>query len=218
MKPILIFIIFLLPFVANADSSTVIVAFDRVDISNNSFIDVNADYAAVSMTLSSDAKYPAERIKLLKQLLTTIESAAKKDNSIVLQKENVSVSPRKESSLSFSKMYSASNRTTVYLLSPLSANSDIYQATIKIYAFISSIEKPDDTEISLSDISLAINDSSKYRDDLLKKLKAEIDSTKEIIGTNYKVSIAGLDNAVLVKQLNDKQVRLSINYSLKFTE
>jgi hypothetical protein len=49
-------------------------------------------------------------------------------------------------------------------------------------------------------------------------VKIEIDATKIALGSNYKVTISGLESPVIVRQKNDKQVTLFIDYRIQFNE
>ena len=203
---------------AYAGFSAIVVAYGTGDVPVNSSIDVDAEYVAMSVSLSSDAKYPSERAKLINKLQSLISSAASQASNIDFQQGVISLSPREKSSFSISKSYGRSSGSKLYLLSKLGNGKDVYAATQEIYSFVSRIKRPDDTSLSLGNTSLAISSPQSYRGQLLEKVKAEISSTKEVIGAGYKVTISGLENPVVVRQKNDKQVTVFIDYRVQFNE
>lgn len=203
---------------ANAGFTAVVIAYGSGDVPVNSSIDVEAEYVAISVSISSDEKYPAERAKLINKLQSAIKSETSKTDDIDYQQGVVSLSPREKSSFSFSKSYGRSSGSSFYLLSKLSKGKDVFAATQDIYKLIESVKKPDDTSISLGNTTLAISSPDKYRTELLRKIKSEVESTKKEIGTSFKVTITGLENPVIVRQKNDKQVTLFIDYRLEFAE
>ena len=211
-------ILLLLSFNAYAGLSAVVVAYGPGDVPVNSSIDIDAEYVAMAVSLTSDAKYPSERAKLISKLQSSISAAASKNANIEFRQGVISLSPKEKSSFSLSKSYGRSSGSRFYILSKLGDGKEIYAATQDIYTFIGNIENPEDTSTSIGNTSLAINSPHNYRGKLLGKVKAEIKATKEALGSNYKVSISGLENPVIVRQKNDKQVTLFIDYRIQFSE
>lgn len=218
MYRVVVLVLSLFSFNAHAGFSSIVIAYGTGDVPVNSSIDIEAEYVAISVSLSSDAKYPEERAKLIKSLQKTISLAASKSSHIDFQQGVISLSPKKKSSFSISKSYGRSSGSTFYLFSKLSERKDVYSATQDIYTFISRIKRPEDTSLRLGNISLAINEPQQYRSELLSKIRSEIDSTKEAMGSKYKVSISGLENPVVVRQKNDKQVTLFVDYRIQLSE
>ncbi len=201
-----------------AGSSAIFIAYGTGDVPVNSHIDIDAEYVAMSVSLSSDAKYPSKRAELISQLQSSIKASASKNLNIDFQQGVVSLSPREKSSFSISKSYRANSGSSFYLLSKLDSKNDVYTATQLIYRFINKIQKPKDTNLSLGNTSLAINSPNNYRKQLLQLVKEEISSAKEILGSSYNVSISGLENPVLVRQKDDQQVTLFLDYRIKLSE
>ena len=218
MLKVITLIFLLFSFNAYAEFSAIVIAYGAGDVPVNSSIDIDAEYVAMSVSLSSDAKYPSERAELISKLQSSINLSASKSSNIDFQQGVISLSPREESSFSISKSYGRSSGSSFYILSKLGNGKDVYAATQEIYAFIANIKRPDDTSFSLGNTSLAISSPQNYRGQLLEKVKAEIKSTKEVIGSSYKVTIAGLENPVIVRQKNDRQVTLFLDYRVQFSE
>ncbi len=201
-----------------AGISAVVIAYGNSGVPVNSIIDVDAEYVAMSVSISSDAKYPAERARLIGKLQSLISSKAGETKNIDFLQGAVSLSPNEKSSFSISKSYNRRSGSSFYLLSRLGGEKNVYTASQEIFAFISRIQKPKDTSISLGQTSLAIESPEKYRDQLLKNIKSEIENTRQLFGSSYKVSISGLENPVIVRQKNDKEVTVFINYQVNYSE
>ena len=218
MGKIIIVLLCLFPLNIYAGYSAIVIAYGTGNIPVSSSIDIDAEYVAMSVTLSSDAKHPSKRAKLISKLQSIISDLASSNPNIEFKQGAVSLSPQEKSSFSISKSYSRNSGSSFYILSKLENRKDVYDATQNIYSFISRVQKPDDTSLRLGNTTLAISSPEKYRKQLLEKVKAEIDETKNIMGSVYKVSISGLENPVIVKQKDDKQVTLFIDYRLEFKE
>ena len=203
---------------AFAGVTAIVIAYGTGDVPVNSSIDIDAEYVAMSVSLSSDAKYASERAKLIRQLQSSVSAAASTNTSIDFKQGVISLSPREKSSFSLSKSYGSSSGSNFYILSKLGDGKDVYAATQDIYSFIGRIKRPDDTNLSLGNTSLAISSPEKHRNSLLEQIKSEINTTKSILGSGYKSSVSGLENPVVVKQKNDKQVTLFLEYRIEFNE
>lgn len=218
MKTIITLAFILITFTARADFSAIVIAYGAGNVPVNSSIDIDAEYVAMPVSLSSDAKYPAERAKLISKLQSAVMSAASSNPNIDFQQGVISLSPQEKSSFSISKSYGSSSGSSFYILAKLATEKDIYTVTQDIYSFLGRIQKPDDTSINLGNTSLAISSPNQYRTQLLDKIKKEIESTKLALGPNYKVTISGLENPVIVRQKNDKQVTVFVNYWIELSE
>lgn len=87
-----------------------------------------------------------------------------------------------------------------------------------MYDLIARIKKPDDTRIDLGGSSLAIRSPEQYRQPLLKKIRAQITATKSMLGAAYKITVAGLEKPVSVRQLDDRNVVVFIKHRVEYRE
>ncbi|MEJ2407207.1 MAG: hypothetical protein P8171_23570 [Candidatus Thiodiazotropha sp.] len=218
MRKTIVFLLCVFPLNTFAGISTIVIAYGAGDVPVSCSMDINAEYVAMSVSLSSDAKYPSERAKLISKLQSVISSSASSDPNIEFQQGIISLSPQEKSSFSISSSYSRNSGSSFYLLSKLSNEKGVYAATQDIYSFIERIQKPADTSLSLGNTSLAVRTPEQYRNQLLEKVKDEIILTKKILGSGYKVSISGLENPVVVRQKDDKQVTVFIDYRIELSE
>jgi len=218
MKNIITAVLLLLSINAHAGFSGIVIAYGTGNTPVNSSIDVDAEYVAMPVTLSSDAKYPSERAKLISRLQSAISGATATNANIEFQQGLISLSPSEKSSFSISKSYGRSSGSSFYLLAKLGSGKGIYAATQEIYSFIGRIKKPEDTSLKLGNTTLAVSSPNKYRKQLLTLIREEITNTKAALGANYKVTISGLENPVIVNQKSDKQVTLFIDYRVEFSE
>ena len=216
MKKLITIVFILLSINAHAEFSVITIAYGTGNTPVNSAIDIDAEYVAMSVTLSSDAKYPSERAKLIRKLQSAISAAASSDANIEFQQGTISLSPGEKSSIS--KSYGRSSGSSFYILAKIGSGKDVYAATQKIYSFIKSIKIPEDTILRFGNTTLAVESPNKYRNQLLALVKKEIENTKIVLGKRYKVSISGLENPVIVRQKNDKQVTLFVDYRIELSE
>ena len=218
MKTTMILLLCMFSMGTYGGTSAIVIAFNSQHLPVNSYIDLDAQYVAMPVTISSDARYPAQRAKLIQTLQAAIKSAAKKNNKIEFQQGKVSLSPREKSSFSVTRSYGGREGSHLYLLAKLDDKEEIYSASEGLYRFINSIKKPEDTQLNLGSTSLAIDSPQGYRLQLLNKLKAEVSEIKSVLGEDYKVTLSGLENPVIVRQKNHNQVSVFIDYRIEFNQ
>ena len=218
MKKALFIALLLLTASSNAGYSKIVIAYSKGDVPVNSFIDLEADYVAIPVSIYSDAKNTINRLKSIHKLQSDIKAAADKNENFEFSQGVVSLSPKDKSTFSSIKSYGPRSSANFYLFGSLENGKDVYTITQEIYSFVLAIQKPKDTTINLGNTSLGISSPEEYRTKLLELLKTDIEEIKQTIGSDYAVSISGLDNPVLVRQKNDKEVTVFIDYRLVFNE
>ncbi len=174
-------------------------------------LEKDADYVAMSLTVQSSQKEPNARFAEIKQAQSLIIAKAKDQPGIVIHKGPISLSPQPMSKLS---SYSQSSTAQLHVMTRLDHKSDVYTCASRVRQFLDSITMPGKSEHSLGQIQLAIDNPEQYRQELLKKILADVAFVKKTMRTSGTVSITGLEQPVLARQANDQKVELFINYSM----
>jgi hypothetical protein len=175
-----------------------------------------ADYLSMPLTISSKQKDPNIRFSEMSQAQKLILHAVDKKSDIIIHKGPITLSPKPLSKLSpfSSYSYDRPSQAQFHILAKLKDSDDVYECAGRIRKFIDSIEMPGKSYSSLGQIQLAVENPAQYRKDILNKIAKDIDFLKSTMGTKDKASISGLERPVLVRQVNDKNIELFINYSL----
>jgi len=175
-----------------------------------------ADFVSMPLSISSNQKNPNDRFSEIKQAQNMIMDAAKGNPNLIVHKGQISLSPKplsKMSSLS-SFGHDRSSEAQFYVMAKLDEDTDIYKASSFIRQFIDSISMPGKSSTSLGSIQLAVQNPEKYRTELLKEISKDVAFVKSTIGANGNISISGLEQPVLVRQVDDQMIELFINYSM----
>ncbi len=182
----------------------------KVPVASSMVLD--ADFVVATLHFSSNTSSIEQRTLELKSFIDSIKKQASSIQGLELGEELVSISPTEKSkSVNASRSY-----VNIYFM--LDENSDIYDATQSMYALTHEIKVPRGVTYSLSNTNLAIRDPQQYREKLLTMIKDEIQSTKNVLGDDYKVSISGLEKPVVVQKKNERQVVLFIDYKLQMAQ
>jgi len=80
---------------------------------------------------------------------------------------------------------------------------------------INSLHVEDSDSVSLGNSELAMEEPEQYRSRLLGLISQSAAEARKAMNADVMPEVHGLENAVSVMQLNDTDVVLSINYTLK---
>ena len=180
-------------------------------------LEKDADYVSVSVEIQSSQKDPIEQIKEIKLAKNAIINKAKETEEIEIHEGPISLSatPEKFSFAVSSGYYRGQSSTTqLNIMTKLDEKIDIYDCAIRIRHFLDSVKLPSKAELSLGKIQLTVKNPEQYRAEILKKIGEDVEFVKSSIGHNGKVTISGLEQPVLVRQVDDRKVELFINYSM----
>ncbi|MHC4929363.1 MAG: hypothetical protein ACYTFU_06755 [Planctomycetota bacterium] len=180
-------------------------------------LEKDADYVSVSVEIQSKQKDPIAQIKEIKQVKTVMIDKAKNLKNIEINKGPISLSASPEKfSLAVSSGYyrGQSSTTQLNIMTPLDEKSDIYDCAIRIRQFLDSVNLPSKAELTLGKIQLTVKSPEQYRAEILKKIGDDVEFVKSSIEHNGEVEISGLQQPVLVRQVDDRRVELFINYSM----
>ena len=175
-----------------------------------------ADFVSMPISVSSKQKSPNDRFSEIKRVQYIIMEAAKNNPNIIVHKGPISLSPKPLSKMSSfsSSRYDRGSDAKFYVLAKLDESTDVYKASSIIRRFIDSISVPEKSSVSLGQIQLAVQNPESYREELLKKISTDITFVKSTIEADGSISISGLENPVLVRQVDDQMVEMFINYSM----
>ncbi len=172
-----------------------------------------ADYLSMPLNISSKEKDPNTRFAEIRQAQDLFFDRAKKTPDIIIHKGPITLSPKPLSKLS-SYSYGRSSEAQFHILAKFKENEDVYDCESSIRKIITSIKMPGRSNLSPGQIQLTVMNPEQYRKELLEKISQDVAFVKSTIGAEGKAIIKGLDRPVLVRQIDDKNVELFINYEL----
>lgn len=103
--------------------------------------------------------------------------------------------------------------TNLRILFPLQGTNDIFESLRQLRRFVTTLAPAPDTELTLVSISLAVNEPEQYRPRLLQLIAEQTRNIQQSFGTRSLI-IDGLQNPVLVRQVDDSNVELSVDYQI----
>ena len=95
-------------------------------------------------------------------------------------------------------------------------SADVFADTRQLRQFIAGFDVAPGAELQVVSIGLAVDNSEQYRDRLLELIGEQARNTQRNFGART-VVIEGLNNPITVRQLDDLNVELYIDYQLSTT-
>ena len=80
-----------------------------------------------------------------------------------------------------------------------------------------SLRLPGKAHCELGRLQLAVDNPEQYRSKLLNMITEEVKKTRQVMASEGTVKVDGLESSVMVRQADDRQVELFLNYSLSIT-
>jgi hypothetical protein len=175
-----------------------------------------AEFVAMALTVESSQKDPTARWNDIKQAQALILARATNQSGLVVHKGPVSLSARPGASkLASTFPYSSvSSSAQLQLLVRLDETTDAFAGAARIRQFLDPLTLPGKAECSLGPIQLALANPEQYRLELLQQIAADVKYVSRAMQTPGQVTLHGLEQPVLVRQVDDQRLELFINYSM----
>jgi hypothetical protein len=182
-------------------------------------LEVEADYVAVPISITSGEKDPLRNIENVQLLLDKLRDATRKSPEMKLRQGAVSLSIMQgEESSGFSSSYrppNPSSSTNLFLVAPLTKTHDVYQATRELLAIGQSVAKSDQTRVTYGTTSLGLESPERFRPRLLALIQKDVEQTRNSLGNPKSFEVSGLESPVVVMQRDDRSVIVYIPYRVK---
>jgi len=176
-----------------------------------------ADYLCAIVTVRSTAKDVDRQSAAMRESLQRVTAAVEKSPRFQLHQGAARFAGSGGTVFS-SKTGSgpASLQTSLRILAPLQGNTDVFEAMRQLRRFIGGIVPADDTDLNVVSISLAVIEPEQYRSRLLALIADQARAIQQNFTTRA-IIIDGLQNPVVVRQTDDSNVELFIEYQLSAT-
>jgi len=178
-----------------------------------------ADFVSVPLNVISDQKNAALAYEESRQAIELISQKVKENGQIQISRGVVSLSQHKSSfGISSGSWSQPAAAAEIYLLLPFTKERDnIFAAGAEAARFVESLHLPGKARCELGKLQLAVDNPEQYRAKVLGQITQEIRKTREAIAPSGSVKVDGLEGPVMVRQADDRNVELFLNYSLSIT-
>jgi hypothetical protein len=178
----------------------------------------SADYLCATVVIRSAVKDIDKQTQAVQQTLNTLRAGVEKSSSFQLHDGPLHLSGSAASLPGRSSFSNAILQTSLRILCPLvnGTAADAFNNTRLLRQFIASFDVAPGAQLQVVSISLAVDSSEQYRDRLLGLIGEQARVTQQTFGARS-VVIDGLNNPVSVRQLDDINVEIYIDYQLSAT-
>jgi hypothetical protein len=178
-----------------------------------------ADFVSVPLNVISDQKNAALAYEESRQAIDLIAQKAKEGGQFRTSRGVVSLSQHKSSfGISSGSWTQPAAAAQLYLLVPFTKERDnIFGAGAEAARFVEALHLPGKVRCELGKLQLAVDNPEQYRAKVLGQIAQEVQKTREAISANGSVKVEGLESSVMVRQADDRNVELFLNYSLSIS-
>jgi hypothetical protein len=178
-----------------------------------------ADFVSVPLHVISDQKNAGDAYRESRQVVELIAEKAKENGRFRTVKSVVSLS-KPASKFGISSGFSSHPAATaqLYLLVPFSKEYDnVFEAGAAATQFVEALRLPGKARCQIGQLQLAVDNPEQYRAKLISQLAQEVHDMRRAIWSGGSVKVEGLESSVLVRQVDDRNVELFLDYSLSLT-
>ena len=178
-----------------------------------------ADFVSVPIRVTGNQQDTALAYEESRKAIDLIRQKVKENGQFRILPGVVSLSQRRSSwGISSGSWSEPAASAEIYLLVPFTGEgTNIFQAGAEAARLVEKLDLPGKARCELGHLQLAVENPEQYRGKLLGLISDEIRQTREAMAFQGTVNVQGLESSVMVRQADDRQVELYLNYSLSLT-
>jgi hypothetical protein len=173
-----------------------------------------ADYLAVPVILRSEKGDAGERLRALGAAKSAVLADVAKRGGWIAQEGPAMMAGRIGSKFLSSAANAIQAQAELIVLVPVTDTSDVYAASANAVSVLSQLPMPEKVELTFGNLTLAARDPQQHRTELLKRIAEDAARTRDSLAPGGVARFDGLEGPVLVRQANDHEVDLFIDYRL----
>ena len=174
---------------------------------------IKPEYVSVPVVINSLQKEYALQLEEISNARQMLIDAAEIHPRIQVHKGPVHLSAGDSKQSSYYSEYSSN--ATVQLYIPLTDKErDIFKSASEITKFIKGLEPTGKANYDLFSRKLGIGNPDRYKEQLMQLIHQDIIRIKDAIKTSCKITLSGLEGPVLVRQIDDTQLEVFLDYKL----
>ncbi|MEX0289749.1 MAG: hypothetical protein AB3N63_03530 [Puniceicoccaceae bacterium] len=173
-----------------------------------------ADIVTLKLTVSSIAKKPEDRIRLLKDTFQLLSTKAKAEKQILFKSGFVALPLVTGNFFSSGKSEDQVSSFDFTLIAKLGPEDSIFERMDVLNEFVEEIDFNKEVNVYFKSSGVALMKPDQYRKELLQMIGEELELLKSTFGETTMVSINGLDQRVRVQQLDDVNLEIFIPYNM----
>src|SRR5262249_46131965 len=103
----------------------------------------------------------------------------------------------------------------LYVLAALKPETSVFALTKRIHQLLTANPAPDGVKVLAGNTTLGMNDPERFRPQLLGLIAKAVADARKLLGASGPTELEGLENPVIVMQINETEVILFVNFRLK---
>jgi len=180
-------------------------------------ITIKASHVVIDITIGTDDEEGLiNEWSAMDEFKKYLEALAQTKNSIEIERVASTYSRREKSNLFGS--YNPRNNYRLRVITPLSKSENVIQGMKRLNNFIESIKSPKNIEFRVGAYALGIQNKESYKSEILARVKSEVESIAQGLGSNYAPNLRDFSKEVIVEQNGEETVALYYSYSIDYEQ
>lgn len=177
-------------------------------------VSVPAEVLAFEINLQSSDDDWENRLKDVEATRALLAQNAAKQGLRLVTRQAVALN--QASYAKFSSLSSLSSnpdmgvKANLLLVADLNEKSDLVGLVRTMRSVLTTLPRTKGVTMALGEAKLGLEDAEKMRAQLLKKVREHLDATVQALGAEVEVSLTGLDEPVQARQVDERNVELSL--------
>ena len=200
-----------------ADISSVLVLANAKSVESPVSITVPAQYLSAEIRIESNEDDWSVKLAGIDDARRSLLEAAGKEGFQV-KIDRALVFTARYSSFPFSRVPDHEAVSDVLLLAPLDERTNLIQVVKRFRTLIAGLKPAKKVGVSLGSLFLAVDNPENYRAELLKKIRAHVESTAKAVSDGSEYAISGLDEPLKVRQSGERNIEIYIPFRVVYSQ
>jgi hypothetical protein len=173
------------------------------------------DFVSAVITLTDSNPDPLKSLDAIRENRQLLLDAVRQNPEIHGESDPIEMSavPRTEIA-AFDSLNEVTKAQVEVFMSLAEGNLDIFEACRRIRKFAETLSPTGETRVEVSGFRLGVYYPEKYRSKLLMMMREEIEKIVDALDVRADVHISGLEKPVGIRQINDHEVEVYLDYTI----
>ena len=145
-------------------------------------------------------------------------AAAKKDGmTLKIDRALIFEQSRNKFSFASSSGNQFASFSDVLLLAPLNDHTNLVELVKKFHTVTTEVKTSKKVKVTVGSILLALDDPEQHRADLLKKIRAHIESSSAALFERPNYTISGIDGPLNLRQSGEREIELYLPFQVDYS-
>ncbi len=105
----------------------------------------------------------------------------------------------------------------ILILAPISADTDLVPVVRRIHSLVTDLKPARKVTVATGNLFLALDDPELHRAELLRKIRAHLETTSRSLGETGSLTVTGLDAPLRLRQSGERQIDVYLPFQATYS-